>query len=135
MKQLILLLMTGFIFFSTSCEKISPNAVDLSIDFSWSKQDRGSNKNPEIRVTGVTENTKYFSVALIDLDMKTYDHGGGKIENDGSGIIARGSVKGNYEGPNPTRPIVHSYEIEVKAYDENDVVIGIGKMTKRFPPE
>jgi len=71
-------------------------------------------------------------VSLVDLDLKPYNHGDGFVDNDNSGIIARGAIKGNYNGPAPMQGMIHNYEITVKAYDEKDTVIGIGKNAKKF---
>jgi len=105
----------------------------MSVDFEWQPIDKGSQENPEIRITAVPENTKRFFVGLVDLNNKGFDHGGGFVDNDGSGIIARGAARGNYNGPDPPFPnMKHDYEITVKAYNEKRAVIGIGKKAKRF---
>jgi phosphatidylethanolamine-binding protein (PEBP) family uncharacterized protein len=105
----------------------------MGVDFEWQRIDFGSTENPKIRLTGVPEGTKRFFVGLVDLDISTYDHGGGFVDNDGAGLIARGSVKGNYNGPAPWLPdMIHDYEITVKAYDEDEKLIGMGKNVKKF---
>ena len=105
----------------------------MGVDFKWQPIDYGSQENPEIKLTSVPEGTKRFFVGLVDLNISTYDHGGGFVDNDGSGIIARGTIKGNYNGPAPWLPdMVHDYEITVKAYDEDEKVIGMGKKVETF---
>jgi phosphatidylethanolamine-binding protein (PEBP) family uncharacterized protein len=82
---------------------------------------------------GVPEGTKRFLVSLVDLNLNGFDHGSGFVDNDGAGIIARGTVKGSYNGPDPPYPnLKHSYEITVEALDEKATVIGIGKKAKVF---
>ena len=77
---------------------------------------------------GVPDGTERFLVSLVDLNLNGFDHGSGFVDNDGSGIIARGAVKGSYNGPDPPYPnLKHSYEITVEALDEKGTVIGIGK--------
>jgi len=116
-----------------SCNTESRKTAEMNIDFEWQQMDKGSQENPEIRLTGVPEDTKRFLVKLVDLNVKGFDHGGGFVDNDGSGIIARGATKGTYNGPDPPFPdMKHNYEITVKAYDENGNVIGIGKKAKIF---
>lgn len=105
----------------------------MGVDFKWQPIDYGSQENPEIKLTSVPEGTKRFFVGLVDLNISTYDHGGGFVDNDGSGIIARGTIKGNYNGPAPWLPdMVHDYEITVKAYDEDEKMIGMGKKVETF---
>jgi len=130
----ILIILCAATFFGCSSEKISPNAVALGIDYEWTELDRAKSKNPEIKVSGIPEGTIRFHVGLSDLDLKSFDHGGGYVDHDGSGIIRRGAIVGHYYGPDPPPTITHSYEITVKAIDESDVIIGIGKKTRNFPP-
>ena len=105
----------------------------MTVDFEWQQIDKGSQENPEIHLKSVPEGSKRFLVSLVDLNNKGFDHGSGFVDNDGSGIIARGTVKGSYNGPDPPFPSVkHKYEITVMALDEKDTVIGIGKRAKVF---
>jgi phosphatidylethanolamine-binding protein (PEBP) family uncharacterized protein len=116
-----------------SCSNESKNAAVITVDFEWQRKDKGSHDNPELRLTGVPEGTKRFLVSLVDTNLNGFDHGSGYVDNDGSGIIARGAVKGTYNGPDPPFPSVkHTYEISVKALGEKGNVIGIGKKSKKF---
>jgi phosphatidylethanolamine-binding protein (PEBP) family uncharacterized protein len=112
--------------------KVAPDAVDLTVDFSWEGIKRCSNHSPEINVSGIPPTTKSFKVELKDLDVPTWDHGGGAVTNDGSGLIPPGSLKSGYNGPCPPSGS-HSYQFTVKAVNEAGIIIGIGKATKKFP--
>ena len=121
------------IFNFCSCTDKHKDAIVMGVDFEWQPIDNGSRDNPKILLTNVPEGTKRFFVSLIDLNIKTYDHGGGYVDNDGSGTIQRGAIEGNYYGPAPWLPdMIHDYEITVEAYDKNDKVIGIGKKVRKF---
>ncbi|BBO66670.1 hypothetical protein DSCA_06000 [Desulfosarcina alkanivorans] len=52
-------------------------------------------------MTGMPEGAKRFLVILDDLNLKGFDHGSRYADNDNSGIITRGAVKGSYNGPVP----------------------------------
>ena len=105
----------------------------MTVYFEWQHIDKGSQENPELHLEGVPGGTKRFLVSLVDLNLKGFDHGSGYVDNDDSGIIARGAVKGSYNGPDPPFPSAkHKYEITVIALDEKDTVIGIGKRAKFF---
>lgn len=134
MKKEILLLVTTFpLLILFSCTNEYKNAAVIGVDFEWKQIDKGSQDNPEIRLTDVPEDTKRFLVSLVDLNLKGFDHGSGFVDNDGSSLIARGAVKGSYNGPDPPFPNMnHSYEITVKALDEKGTVIGLGKNAKVF---
>jgi phosphatidylethanolamine-binding protein (PEBP) family uncharacterized protein len=115
------------------CTNETKNTAVIGVDFEWQQIDKGSQDNPEIRLTDVPEGTRRFLVSLVDLNLQGFDHGSGFVDNDGSGIIARGAVKGSYNGPDPPFPDMnHSYEITVTALDENGTAIGIGKKAKVF---
>lgn len=112
--------------------KISPDAVDIGVEFTWQNTKACSIKSPEIIVTNVPPETKIFKVALTDIDVPSWNHGGGKIDNDGTGVIPAGSLKSGYNGPCPPSGS-HRYEFSVKAVDADGVVIGIGKAERKFP--
>jgi hypothetical protein len=127
-KGFIFLLLCLIIF--CSCEKVSPDAVDFELDFTWGTGLGENQKNPEIRLTRVPPNTKFLKVQLIDLDQPYYNHGEvEKITYVKDGFIPYGSLK-NYIGPSPP-PQGHLYEYTIKALDENGVVVGIGKKAKK----
>lgn len=66
-----------------SCNTESRKTAEMNIDFEWQQMDKGSQENPEIRLTGVPEDTKRFLVKLVDLNVKGFDHGSGFVDNDG----------------------------------------------------
>lgn len=135
------LVIIGFLifFFGYATAKVPPDviaadAVKLIVDFSWKNTKRCSDVSPEIKVTGFPESTKSFKVSLKDLDTISPDpfyHGGGTVANDGSGVIAAGSLK-YYKGPCPQFGI-HRYVFTVKAVDAGGRTIGIGKKMNKFP--
>lgn len=95
----------------------SVKAGGMSIDFKWAREnlcERGF--SPEITVSGIPEGTARFKVRLRDLNMTSYNHGGGEVENDGSGIIRAGDLK-DYRGPCPPMGDTHRYSFTVQALD------------------
>ncbi len=117
-----------------ACGDNLENAAPMTVAFDWQQIDKGSQDNPEIRLGGVPPETARFLVSLVDRNLEGFDHGSGYAANDGSGVIARGAVKGSYNGPDPPFPSVkHTYEITVKALDADGRVIGIGRQAKVFP--
>ncbi len=117
----------------SSCANETKNAAVMGVDFEWQPIDKGSSDNPEIRLTEIPEGTVRFLVSLVDLNLNGFEHGSGYVDNDGSGIIERGAVKGSYGGPDPPfSSVKHTYEITVRAYDQAGRLIGIGKQAKRF---
>jgi len=113
-------------------ENLDQNVVALDVDFSWEEEHRGSSKSPAIRVAGIPDGTRFLKAALVDLDVPFWSHGGGTVENDGSGVIPAGSLKSGYNGPSPPSGS-HRYEFTVNAVDEQGRIIGTGKKMKKFP--
>ena len=130
MKQTISLILIAFCFSLYSCEKKDPNAVDLSVDFTWEGMMACGWGNPEISIRGVPDNTKVLVVSMYD-HVYFYDHGKVTIAYDGSGIIKMGALK-ELQAPCPP-DVPGRYEITVKALDGNDIVVGTGSKERYFP--
>ena len=113
-------------------EKLGEDVVALDVDFSWKEEHRCSSKSPEIRVAGIPAGTKLLKVTLVDLDVPFWNHGGGTVENDGSGVIPAESLKSGYNGPCPPGGS-HRYEFTVDAVDEQGLIVGSGKKMNKFP--
>ena len=122
------------VFFLMGCAAgtVAPDAVELGVDFSWEGVKRCSKISPKIRVAGVPAGTVTLKVKLKDLDVPRWNHGGGSIAYDGSGIIPAGALKSAYNGPCPPSGS-HRYQFSVKALDNEGVVIGMGKAMRTFP--
>ena len=129
-KTLIILSVIVILVFSIN-SKIQKTAR-VGVSFSWKGIKKGSNRSPVIKVTKIPAGTKYFLVTLKDLDVPKWNHGGGKVRNDNSGVIPAGALKNGYNGPNPPSGS-HRYQFTVKALDSKGKIIGIGTATKSFP--
>ena len=99
MKSILNLLIVVLILFLFGCEKISQDAVELSVDFSWKGVEQCGWGNPKIRFSGVPEQTKFIKVHMYDHEYK-YDHGKVIFPYTGNGIIDRGRFK-EIQGPCP----------------------------------
>jgi len=114
--------------------KIPKDAVKMEVDFSWEGIQVCSHESPEIRVSNVPEGTIGLRVKLKDISMPVWNHGGGNVRYDGSGIIPAGALNIGYNGPCPPSGR-HKYEFSVMAVDAKEVVIGFGKAIQPFPPK
>ena len=132
MKVILNLLIVALILSGFGCEseKVSPDAVKLSVDFSWEGMERCGWGNPEIRFSGVPEQTKFIKIQMYD-HVYSHDHGKVIVPYTKNGIIGRGRLKEIQEPCPPGGP--GRYEITIKALDENEVVIGIGSKERYFP--
>lgn len=108
----------------------------LTIDWEWKAGHRCSPTSPAIVVTGIPKEAKSLEVTMIDLDVKSFDHGGGSVALTGEASITlpEGALK-NYRGPCPPNysNFGHDYEFTVKAVGQDgQTELARGKNTKTF---
>jgi len=94
MKHLLPILIAGLIFSFYGCQKnkVSQDAVQLSVDFTWEGMKRYDWGNSEIHVTGIREKTKFIKISMYDQAYK-HDHGTVLAPYTGNGIIVRDRLK------------------------------------------
>ncbi|MFC1489103.1 hypothetical protein ACFL6B_04560 [Thermodesulfobacteriota bacterium] len=114
------------------CPASQAGEARLGVGFSWEGIAECSNYSPEIKVSNIPSVTKSFQVLLKNLDDPSSYHGGGTVENDKSGIIPAGALKGDYKGPCPSGK-GHRYQFTVNAIGSLAKSVGKGKATRIFP--
>jgi len=90
-------------------------------------------KNPAFKLTNVPKGTKFISFTMTDLDVPSYNHGGGTVEYKGQTLIERGAFE--YESPCPPGGS-HTYEWEAKAKDGDGFfsgTLGTAKASRQYP--
>ena len=109
----------------------SVQAADLKFDFKWvGWKDKCTTKSPAFKIISAPEGTKKISFRMVDLNVPSYSHGGGKAKYSGKDI-PRGAFK--YKGPCPPSG-VHKYEWTAKALDADGNELGKAKVMHPFPP-
>jgi hypothetical protein len=113
------------------CSKVSPDAVELGVDFTWEGfSPCGVGSHPEIRISGIPDETKFLVVKLTDHGLS---HGKQMLSYDGTGAIKKKALD-KIESPCPMGdPGQYKYKIE--ALNENNVIIGAGSRLRYFPEE
>ena len=115
---------------------LGPKRVDnyqqMNVSFSFDTNGCALNSpNPEITVTNVPDGTAFFQVSMVDLDVRSFNHGGGIVENAGDGVIKKGSLK-SYKGPCPPSG-THTYEFTVKALNaDRSLILREGKARSAY---
>ena len=132
MKRTIFLVLIAVTIISHGCSDVSPDAVDLQVDFSWEGMEPCGWGIPEVGIRGVPENTKYLVVDMYD-HAYFFDHGEVKVIYNGSNIISRDPLKKIYCPCPLGEP--GRYKITVKAIDENEIIIGVGSKERYWPEE
>ena len=113
---------------------VPEDAAELIVTFSWEGTNACSRQSPEIRVANLPPDAAELKVRLKDLDVPNWNHGGGTLDHDGSGIIPAGALTSGYNGPCPPGGR-HRYEFSVKALDADGSIVGFGKAMRSFPPQ
>jgi phosphatidylethanolamine-binding protein (PEBP) family uncharacterized protein len=133
MNQTFIGLLLLTIFILANCSDRRPDAVELTVDFNWEGYKHCGMGLPEMHIGAIPENTKYLKISMYDHE-HGFDHGEVKTIYDGSNKITRGSFI-EITGPCPPPNNPGRYRITVKALDQSDVVIGVGKKERYFPEE
>ena len=107
-------------------------AQRLKVSFKFDASSRCSETSPEIRIGDVPSGTVVFKVTLKDRDAPRWNHGGGTVPHDDSGIIPKGALKDGYNGPCPPS-VSHTYVFTVTAVDAKGNVLAEGESSTRFP--
>ena len=114
--------------------KIPRDAAEMTVEFSWEGIAACTHESPELRVSPVPDGTTDLRVRLKDISLPEWNHGGGQVKHDGSGVIPVGALKLGYNGPCPPSGR-HKYEFSVMAVDADGVIVGFGKARHVFPPK
>jgi hypothetical protein len=128
----ILYFLIAVLVFVTSCEKerVSPDAVKLVVDFSWEGMQPCGWGNPEIHVGGIPGNTEIIKISMYDHAYR-HDHGTITAPYTGDGVIPRDRYKAIQKPCPPGAP--GRYEITIRAIDDKETVIGIGRKERAYP--
>lgn len=110
---------------------VAENVTKLEVQVAWTAKSGCSRMSPPITIKGIPPNTKFIEVLMVDLDLTTFNHGGGEVEYKGQSSIDEGALK-YFNGPCPPTP--HRYQFTVKAINaDKSAVVGVGEVVKRYP--
>lgn len=104
-------------------------AKPLQVDFSWAGVEACSSAPPAFTVQGAPDGTVTLRFKMKDLDVPTYNHGGGSVPYTAPQVPA-GAFR--YKGPCPPSGS-HRYQWTVEAVNGEGQVIARGTATKSFP--
>jgi phosphatidylethanolamine-binding protein (PEBP) family uncharacterized protein len=89
-------------------------SAKMSISFEWGPTKSCFDSNsPPIRLSGVPAGTVKLDIRMVDLNARSYNLGGGRVDDTGQSELPYGAFR--YKGPCP--PETHTYEFTVKALD------------------
>ena len=113
----------------------APAAADFKLSFKWGNIPLCTSgrpnrvANPEFVLKGLPAGTTSVEFRLKDLDVPTYNHGGGKVKLTKSGKVPSGVFK--YKSPCPPNGS-HTYEWTATARKGNKV-IARAKAQRKYP--
>lgn len=111
----------------------SENVTQLTVDFSWQNVSRCTTTPPTFQIGGIPSTTKTLTFSMMDLNVPTFQHGGGRITYSGSSSVPAGAF--SYRGPCPPAGSTHRYEFTVNALDADGRVVARGKAMRQFPAQ
>lgn len=89
--------------------------MEVSVDFR--EIHRCSRISPEITVAYAPKGTKFYDVRLVEYGETDRFLGGGKWNEDGTGIIPEGALTSHYTGPCPPRDREIEYAYVISAME------------------
>ena len=101
-------------------------AFALKANFQW------CSGSPQFQIGDVPKGTAKLDLQMTDLDVPSYQHGGGKIAYSGQKSIDCGALNDTFRGPAPPSGS-HTYEWTIKALDGSGSVLGQTKIKRKFP--
>lgn len=104
----------------------SADASALSMSFRWCGL--GS---PVFSVSAVPKGTATLQFHMVDLQVPSYNHGGGTVPYKGQSTVPCGALT-NYSPPSPPSGS-HSYQITVTAFGPGNSDLGSASFTRDFP--
>jgi len=102
------------------------DASAFSMNFRWC----GSG-SPVFSLSGVPKGTATLQFHMVDLDVPSYNHGGGTVAYKGQSSVACGALT-NYSPPSPPSGS-HSYQITATAFGPGNSSLGTASFTRKFP--
>jgi hypothetical protein len=109
-------------------------AAAMSLTFAWSARDRCATSSPAFQLSALPSGTARIELRMIDLNVPTYDHGGGAVAvspQGGRASVAAGAF--SYRGPCPPSG-QHRYRWTARALDAQGRSLGTASATRAFPP-
>ncbi|SDJ99917.1 hypothetical protein SAMN05216338_10795 [Bradyrhizobium sp. Rc2d] len=102
------------------------NASAFSMSFRWCGL-----SSPVFSLNSVPKGTTTLQFHMVDLQVPSYNHGGGTVPYKGQSTVACGALN-NYSPPSPPSGS-HSYQITVTAFGSGNSNLGSATFTREFP--
>ena len=111
----------------------SPSIGGMSVQFSWSGTEPCSPRSPAFTVSNAPPGTATLDFQMIDLNVPSFRHGGGRVAYGGAGSVNIPQGAFTYTGPCPPGQ-THNYQWTVTALSAAGGALGTATATQPFPP-
>jgi hypothetical protein len=104
-------------------------AADFGVKFQW------CDYSAQFNVANVPKGTQQLKFKMVDLDVPSFNHGGGTVNYTNQKQIDCGVISGStgkYTPPSPPSGS-HTYEWTVSAVDKDGKELGAAKASRKFP--
>ncbi len=114
----------------------SASAADFGFSFDWGNIKKCTSgrpnrvPNPVFRLKGVPQGTASIRFKMKDLNVPSYNHGGGKAKFKGASTIKPGAFK--YKSPCPPSGR-HTYQWTATALDGKGKKLAVATASKKYP--
>jgi hypothetical protein len=102
------------------------DASAFSMSFRWCGP-----RSPVFSLSDVPKGTTTLQFHMVDLDVPSFNHGGGTVAYKEQSTVACGALT-NYTPPSPPSGS-HSYQITVTAIGSGNANLGTATFTRKFP--
>lgn len=130
------MLSTNRFLFLLAAVLVAPGAAHaFTADVKWVAGSGCSGQSPPISLAKVPRGTTQLDLKMVDLDMPSFNHGGGVVAYTGQTSIGAGEAFGffsSYRGPCPPPGTSHRYEWTIKALDASGKTLGTAKKVVPF---
>lgn len=106
----------------TVSEPVTGKGKNMLVSVDFREVHLCSRISPEITVENAPRGTKFYDVSLIELNNPGIFLGGGRRDEDGSGLIPEGALTRQYTGPCPEkdRKIEYAYVVSAMESDSGE---------------
>ncbi|MEQ8601891.1 MAG: YbhB/YbcL family Raf kinase inhibitor-like protein [Marivibrio sp.] len=133
MRRLAVIAAAALVMSACQTMQEAETVAPLGVDFSWRGVAACTTASPAFTISNVPAGATLLRFKMTDLDVPSYNHGGGSVAYTGGGEIPAGAF--SYKGPCPPSG-AHDYQFTVVAIDESQgLIVGRGEAVRPFPPE
>ena len=120
-----------FLFYGCSKDNAAEGVTTIGVDFVWDL--KHLKRSPEVHLDNVPDGVEHIEVLFFDATASDFEHGGGSLSYDGSGIIPAGAFN-DFKGLTNLWGIP-KFKVTVAAFDKSGRLVGKGTITKKPPDQ